>query len=546
MLGKQDALLTATRFLNNRLANVAEVRKSRGQDPTPTLADVERTHIVFTHAHYKPYAAVALEYQKQSAQSATALNSEVTFNIPQFGEFFSDMALHVKLNAITHTGNGATLDDPSFRYLDYVGERLMEKVKFEVNGNPLDETDQNTYVFYRQFRLSASKRLAWDRMVGQEEPVEATLTQASGEQEAYQAKVQYTDGNQSKKSGTSGNTHAQLEVMMPLLFWFNLDPRCAIPSVSIPHGQRFIKVTLAAIANVFVAQGRGATNAGALEATNTTALTAPTIDTCQLYINNLFMNPEIHEIYIKRITFSLIRVYRRQSLTVNSAANSYQLSEVKWPVECLFVGFRPDEANYTWSSTDIGKSNSWWRFSQGALQTKYLSSVCGGIQASTTNSHAAAAHPLVIAADSISTPVQGSANTTGDLDTAASDHIRALSTQAKAITWSKTIDDMTIKAHGIELYNQFTSQFYNAYIPFTYGDAISAPTDVGAMMVTFCLYPGAHQPSGHINVSRAREFYLSYNSSYFTSSVTGSAKVEAQCINFLLVSSGNASLRFST
>ena len=30
-------------------------------------------------------------------------------------------------------------------------------------------------------------------------------------------------------------------------------------------------------------------------------------------------------------------------------------------------------------------------------------------------------------------------------------------------------------------------------------------------MVNFCLYPHSYQPSGHINVSRAREFYLDYD-----------------------------------
>lgn len=34
------------------------------------------------------------------------------------------------------------------------------------------------------------------------------------------------------------------------------------------------------------------------------------------------------------------------------------------------------------------------------------------------------------------------------------------------------------------------------------------PTDNGLMMVNFALHPGDYQPSGHFNVSRAREFYL--------------------------------------
>ena len=65
-------------------------------------------------------------------------------------------------------------------------------------------------------------------------------------------------------------------------------------------------------------------------------------------------------------------------------------------------------------------------------------------------------------------------------------------------------------------------------------------------MINFCLYPGTYQPSGHINVSRAREFYLQYDSSYVTSSDAAELIVNAVAINFLLISDGSATLRYAT
>lgn len=38
-------------------------------------------------------------------------------------------------------------------YCDYPGERLFERVEFEINGNKLDEYNHYSYVFNRQFRL---------------------------------------------------------------------------------------------------------------------------------------------------------------------------------------------------------------------------------------------------------------------------------------------------------------------------------------------------------------------------------------------------------
>jgi hypothetical protein len=112
---------------------------------------------------------------------------------------------------------------------------------------------------------------------------------------------------------------------------------------------------------------------------------------------------------------------------------------------------------------------------------------------------------------------------------------------------AKTIDNLTIKAHGIPIFNNFPAAFYNAYVPYHYGGPnVRVPKDVGALMVNFCLYPGTYQPSGHINVSRAREFYFSYTSSVITSGNTGDLVVVASAINFLLISDGSAVLRYST
>ena len=47
--GKQDRMLLATQLLNQRLLEIERARASdpKIRDPTPTLADIERTHIVF-------------------------------------------------------------------------------------------------------------------------------------------------------------------------------------------------------------------------------------------------------------------------------------------------------------------------------------------------------------------------------------------------------------------------------------------------------------------------------------------------------------------
>jgi hypothetical protein len=107
---------------------------------------------------------------------------------------------------------------------------------------------------------------------------------------------------------------------------------------------------------------------------------------------------------------------------------------------------------------------------------------------------------------------------------------------------------MTVKAHGIPIYNSFPAGFFNSYVPYNYGGHnVRTPKDCGAYMVTFCLYPGTYQPSGHINVSRAREFYLDYTTTdNISNTESGKLVIVASAINFLLISDGSAVLRYST
>jgi hypothetical protein len=53
------------------------------------------------------------------------------------------------------------------------------------------------------------------------------------------------------------------------------------------------------------------------------------------------------------------------------------------------------------------------------------------------------------------------------------------------------------------------------------------------------LYPGSYQPSGHVNISRAREFYFLFNSATIGTVVPSvDLVVVAIAINFLLISDG--------
>jgi hypothetical protein len=286
-----------------------------------------------------------------------------------------------------------------------------------------------------------------------------------------------------------------LDLWIPLIFWFNKDPRLSIASVSIPYGQRFITIDIeqqnnllfTAPGNLFLrlttevttSTGTGKGTSAGLVVTDykryvtlTPALASgSTIDSTQqisnmeLYINNIFVNPEIHDIYIKRIGFSLIRVHRFQSQRVSNSTDNILLSQLKWPIETMFVGLRP-AVNI--SAANPNQYRDWHRLT---LLTDNL-----------IESSAKSTHKVVID------------------DTAALDSVKSKSATSQQVVerlsfpvHTETVDTLQLQAHGINIFSTFKAQFFRDYMSYTFGGAnIVTPEDLGALMLNFCLYPGTY------------------------------------------------------
>lgn len=621
-------MLMASELLRTRLAAVEQARRGNPaiSDPTPTLLDIEKTHILFTNAHFKPFAAIGFEYNKTTASAGSAsLGSDVTFSIPQFGDFFHDMVLYVKLKEPVLTVTASSVSDqPLMRWAPFPGERLLEKVEFEVNGNPLDKYYSVDMNFHREFTVAPNKAVGWARCVGQEDVETGFLDQpnwaASGiAPSAISSRtiVRTTSGSQTPTGQKDVSVYK--EMLIPLLLWCNRDVRLSVPSVAIPYGQRFIKCTLAqgnALVNL-VPRGAGgwtdSTVGGSLNYDNM-------LKGIELYINNIFVNPEVHNIFIKRIGFTLIRVHRQQVINADQSSAEILLQQLKWPVETLFIGMKMKDYISTDTTLQRQHLDKWHKFTkitpttrttQGWVAGKTtlkdsaytipINAVFNNGAASTVNLRLSPAawtlagavpFPGIVPGDKMTFVLNASntvpdvsgtftfevANVVADSDATSKGYLEfketvgsvvaafsatpvvfqtastaSVTTQVSAEISStvevpvQTIDKVTIKAHGIPIYNNFGSKFYNAYLPYTYGGPnINAPQDQGALMIPFNLYPGTYQPSGHINVSRAREFYIAYDSSVINTSNVGTLVVSAVAINFLLISDGSAVLRYTT
>lgn len=275
-------------------------------------------------------------------------------------------------------------------------------------------------------------------------------------------------------------------------------------------------------------------------------------------------------------------MHRQQVANVTKSSDEILLQQLKWPIEYLYIGMKVKD--YHASSTAATKSqhlDKWHTFHSVTDQT-YLSTGqnvlkesllvvdptttlgiavdTGVLTGTATLAQTLALGDKVRIGGATYTVVVGAAAAAAvtDVTVAPSPAVAVAATAALAADsakvvlqgleyqtqrCAKTFNDLTIKAHGVPIYNDFPAGFFNSYTSYHYGGPnINTPEDCGLAFLPFCLYPGTYQPSGHINVSRAREFYLSWSSSVISGNNEGTLVVVGSAINFLLISDGSAVL----
>ncbi len=588
--GKQDKLIMATQLLNSRIQSIVAKKQEKRRLPAnhpealPSLMDIEQTHILYTLAYYKPFAAIAFCYQQGQASGAYNYGQSCRFQIPQFGDFFNDMVVKVKLN--TPSVTYASVDDslkPLGRWCDYPGERLFKSVNFSVNGQVLDQYTSNDAVIHRQQFVGPNKLTAWKRCMGQDVGVESSQVQDGAGLAHTDAKLSNVVTSKMYKGYQTPkvpNSSTQLEMYIPLLFWFNNSPRLSMPSAAIPNGMRDIVIQTATTSEMYGLVPRDSSQA-AIDAVNNSSLTWDTSAVeFSLIINNLFVLPEIHNIYIKRVTFTLIRVHLSHREELNRATNNVLLSQLKYPIEYITFGLRPKD-NHDASTTNPGSHlDKWHKFhsvertvtstphSKTVVKTVTAALATGG--AVTVSSPAALTFAVPVGTVAVfgvsAGTVVGTVTTAGAVGgttftvntgtgTASSGTVYLYLNVPESYNYDAQVDTITtlgLKSHGVEIYSAHTSKFYNSYLPLHYGgEVLTASEDAGLLFMPFCLYPGAYQPSGHINMSRARECNAEVKSDWIGAAGQGETRTadfvaSASAINFLLVADGSCVLRFNT
>lgn len=574
-VGSADKLLYATEYLKTRINNFIKTKDSTfttnelltqpnddcylnvHNSILPSLNEIDKSHSTFVNGSYKPAILLTSEYFRVG-NTRPDFDSQLTFQLPQIGQFTTDTVLHIRLSGLS-----AVDTRDRVRYTALLGHKLVKHVQLTVNnGNVVDEFGTDDFNAHLQFEVDANHKAGYLRNIGQELPQHGFITSDP----VVDMHCEYRaigNGNQTLKQ-----SHNTIDLYVPLLFWFK-NTKTALPSI--PWGQLQIQVFLSKVTDIvgFADNGGGG------------AYNEPVIEFCDLYVNQLFTLPEIFNLYTKKFVFNIIRVHRHHKELIKvDQNNNYEilLKNLKWPTEQLYFSFRPRE--------NLKLSQYWHKnvklvehYYKVPVVAKDPTSVISGNFTAVTNNSAILVTNVLLSNISktynnydiritsgagyvtditqnqyIVQSYDGPTNTiiirgvwhNALPDTSTTFELSNAQLAINVVTYYEEqpiVKSISLAANGIEIYKPQHELFYNSYLTSKYA-GINTP-DMGSYMMNFCINPNTHAPSGSVNVSLCREFYLRFTSSIITDNYAVDLIVLAKAINFLLVDEGSLSLRYN-
>lgn len=483
---RYDRVFTASALLRARLdrerarraATPADAR-GPGFSVQPLPSDIEKTHTLFMRRTFRPYVATASEYARvlPDAGQAAALGpgGTLTFALPTFGHFTSDMALHVRFGAVGSPAAAAAGAEPTpaaplYAWAALPGLRFAERVRLESDGVLFDEYSALEAAQRAKFFVSSDHARGFEAACGQQAARRA-VWQGNG----YEGVLEYRDGPQTPRL-----FQPAFDAFVPLDFWFCRGPAHALVNDLVANTQRRVVVQvpeLRALLRAYVRAPADSITGGADPAAGPAPPGLAEVPlppgatvayTAALYVNGLFVSPEIHDVFASRIDIALARVHRAQAAPLTAPRQRTLMSQLKFATEYFLVGVRA-RAN----AADLSR---WWLM--GAPVPRPLSSRLFV--------------PAVVWAPAL--PALSLVNREAADVSALENPLAAL----------------RVDAHDVTLFAEIATTFYNAYLPIRYPErsVVVAPADPAAFLVPFCLLPGAVEPSGHYNLSAGRELYL--------------------------------------
>jgi hypothetical protein len=488
VLNKNSYKLIDTQMFNKNKQEIAESNKTLkylkdnyNDLIKPKVNEIDSSHFLFINNQYKPFVEFSFEYLNSTINTKPIFGNTVEFTISPSGEFLSDMFIYVKLSELKPFE-----DTDKVRYCNYLGHKIIKNIQFIINNNVIDEYTNEMYNIHYFMHVPENKKNGWLKCMGEQIPIEATLMQ-DPVNDNYQEKRFILNGLQTLK-----HYHDSVELFIPLLFWFNKDKRLALPNNISQYGKVKVRVELEMTNKLM-------TCIDVINDIYNEKYITPTIQEFELYTNHIYINPEIQDIFVTRLGFILVRIHKRIDVILNKNKDKILLPQLKFPLESLYLSFRPDI-----NETGLDNLQTWYKNS--ILQLNYIDT------------------PVVY--ENASTKTFGY-------------------NSIKYYQETPVINSLELKVNNTSTYSINNVKLYDGYLPYI-SDKNIITSNNNIYYLPFSFYESQFQPCGYLNLSKAREIYLEYDSNYIEDYKPIKLYAYAKTINFLLITKNSANLKYIT
>lgn len=449
----------------------------------PSFNDLRQTHRLLVCKSYRPFVSISSQYSKIGSSGTPTFGGSATFNLPLSGaDFLSDCVVRVTISEFQAIN---VLD--KVRYAEFVGHKLFQNVSFEHNKQIIDQYTTERYNLHWQMDVEPGKEEAYLRNIGQEVPTTAYFVPEPSIDE-YREYIRIGYGPQTYKF-----KQQQLDLWIPLLFWFNKTEDALANYLLAPSSTQII-IQLSKFSDLMSFAPYSRTNAGH---------TTPTITNCELYMNGLYVSEIFMRIYRSRFQLKLIRINKTSRIAVSQSSHQIPLPAINMPVEAIFAGFKPDNTQYP--------SQDWHK-------------------------------NCYLVEHQINRPIVTS-------------EIEINHNVCNYYTEVHPLANVFLETGTFQLFPTAPPSFYNSYISTARGPFNKAPKDIGWLQFIFSTDKETKELTGYLDASNTSTIYLTYTSDldpthgnlpYIRPSSTWHVDVIARCINFIkptLQPDGTATLK---
>jgi len=435
--------------------------------------------ITFFKVVYRRHTNFAMEAIEQSFNGNPSIGSRVSVLITRNGDLINRIYFRATLK---NTAAGGT----KLALVPYYGLRLLKNIELEIGGQRIDKHYSEWLYIWNELSMPVGKKTGYDVMVGGNERNASVLVDAGSEVEVY----------------------------VPLEFWFCRNVGLALPLIALQYHEVKINIEYAN-ASELVDQTQGNFSYdGTTKETNdndTNKGGTLSMETSQLWVDYIFLDTDerrrfaqlSHEYLIEQLQFTGAD---KITQSLGDALKSVRMN-FNHPVKELIWTIKPDSQTGAASPTlgigeiaNIESKPYWNNFSSDAFN-QYNHVTSSGVS-----------------------DTQGDGSSNDVLISLPSNPVR----RAK------------LQLNGNDRFAERDGAYFSVVQPYQHHENTPDHYKLGINVYSFALKPEEHQPSGTLNMSRIDSAHLQV-----ASSVTGLISVYAVNYNVLRILSGMGGLAYS-